>query len=112
MIDVVRELRIEVTHGVVRQCREMNHRVEAVEVRHREVTKVFSNLWNLFGRLPELAACKQVCIEAKHLVIGGLEDRSGNRTDVSFMAGQKYLHLTPTQRKVRGRRGSASIEHS
>ena len=65
----------------------MHHRVEAPEIGLREVAHVFADFRNLRGRFTEVAAGEQIRIQSYNFVAGGLQDRSGNRTDVTLMPG-------------------------
>src|SRR5262245_10055354 len=70
----------------------MHHRLEPFEVRLREIANVFPHLRHLWGRVPELTARKQVCIQANHVMAGGSQERSRHGADIAFMAGQQYSH--------------------
>ena len=88
MVDVVGQLRIEVTQRIVRQGGEMHHAVEAVEIRLREVAEVLTYLRNFRRRPSEIAARKKVRIESDNFVARGTQHGSGNRADIALVPGQ------------------------
>src|SRR5262245_11422535 len=72
----------------------MHHRVKSLQVRFREITDIFTHLRYIRGRIPELTACKQVGIQADHVMAGGTQEGARNSADITFMAGQQYSHTT------------------
>src|SRR5712691_2157357 len=94
MVDIVRQVSIEVAQGVIGQSSQMYHRVESHEVRLRKIADVFTNLRHTRDHFPELTAHKQACIEADHFMARGTQDGSRNCADIAFMAGQQYSHVT------------------
>ena len=96
MIDVVGELRIEIANGSFDNAAKWTTASKpsrSALVRSRRSLRISGISWCF----PELATCKQICIEANHFVAGGLEHWPSNRADVSFMSGQKYFHVTPAK---------------
>src|SRR5882724_406166 len=71
----------------------MHHCVEPREIRLRKITDVFTNLRHIRGRVPELAARKQVCVQADHFMARGTQEGARNGADIAFMASQQYSHV-------------------
>ena len=65
----------------------MHHRVKAHEIRLGEVTHIFAELGDLGCRFTEVTAGEQIRIQSDNIVASGLQDRSGNSTDVTLMPG-------------------------
>jgi hypothetical protein len=66
----------------------MHHRVKALEIRFRQIADVFANLWNVLSPFTELAAGKQICVQADNLMAGGTQYGSRNGADIASMASQ------------------------
>jgi hypothetical protein len=76
MVDLERQLRIEVAQRVVRQAGKMQHGVEAEEIRHLEFADVFAQARDVVDRTAALerATLVKVAVAAEHIV-SGLEQR-------------------------------------
>ena len=92
MVNVVSELRIEVTDRIVRKRGEMDYSVEASQVCRSQVAKVLGQLGNSRHRLPEITLGEEIGVEADHFVASGLENGRRNSADISLVTGQEYAH--------------------
>src|SRR5215467_1479211 len=70
----------------------MNHRIESLEIKSRQVPKVLANLRNVLEPFSKLATFKQVGIKADDFVARRVEHRHGDRSDITLVAGKQYLH--------------------
>ena len=79
MVDVLGQRRVEIAERVVRQAGEMEDRIEAIEVVHRDVTDVLADRGDT-RRLDRVAterrAGVQVCVESDDLMAFGHEHRA------------------------------------
>ena len=94
VIDLVRRLGTQVAERVVRQRREMNHRVKAFEVVRLHVTDVLVHRGDVGGRLAVGARVVEVSVEARDVVTGRVEHRRQHTADVAVVAGDENLHVT------------------
>ena len=90
MVDVVGGLRVEVAERVVADRREVQHRVEAVEVGGLDVADVLAQRGDPGRRVAEHAVLEQVRVEPDDVVAGPLEERDQHRADVAVVAGDEY----------------------
>ena len=94
MVDLVRELGIEIAERVVREIGQVDHRVEAAQLIDRDIPHVLLELRNGYNTLLfERALLEQIGVEAHHFVARFDEDRDHNGADVALMAGDQYLHF-------------------
>src|SRR5215467_14675951 len=70
----------------------MNHRIESLEIKSRQVPKVLANLRNVLEPFSKLATFKQVGIKADDFVARRVQHRHGNRSDITLVACKQYLH--------------------
>ena len=91
-VDVVGPLLVQIADGVVRECREMHDRVEAVEVRRRDVADVAAHRRDRREVCAEVAALVEARVEADDVVPCRLELRREDRADVPVAAGDEDAH--------------------
>src|SRR5215831_20248984 len=70
----------------------MNHPIESLQIRGRQVSKVLANLRNVLEPVPKLATFKQVGIKTDDFVARRVQHRHGDRSDIPLVAGKQYLH--------------------
>ncbi len=92
VIDVEGGRRVEIAERIVRERREVQHGVEAVEVGRRDVAHVLADPRDLGEGASEVAALEQATVEAGHLMARGGEHRYERRADIAAVAGYEYPH--------------------
>ena len=92
VIDVVRQLGVEVAERVVRERREMDDRVESLEIAPPDVADVLPDVPDPRERVAEGAGLVEVTVEAGHLVPGVLEEGDEDAADVALVSGDQDLH--------------------
>lgn len=73
----------------------MQYGVEPIQIGRGEIAQVFDDLGHRRGRRSEFATREQVGVEADYLMAGGLQNRSCDRANISFVTRQKNSHVTP-----------------
>ena len=92
MIDIKRQLRIEVPQRIVGQCRQVHHGVDAFEVGRLNIAQVFHNLRNRNRFRSKGAGAIQVCIQSNDLVARFQKHRDQNRPDITTVSRYQYSH--------------------
>ena len=98
MIDVVGEFGVEIAERIVRQRRQMDDRVEAVEIGRRHVAHVLADAPApaticAAGRIG--AALIEIAVAADDLVARLQQHRHHHGADVALMAGDQNTHARP-----------------
>ena len=70
MVDVVRELRVEVTERIVRQGGEVDDGFETLEMAGLDVPEIKPDAGDLLPAIPEAARLVEAGVEPHHLVTG------------------------------------------
>jgi hypothetical protein len=92
VVDLVGDVGVEVPDRVVAHRGQVDHRVEAGEVRGLDVAHVPVNRLDLRLDRPEPAIGEQVVVQADDLVVGALQAGDEDRADVSAMTGDQDAH--------------------
>jgi hypothetical protein len=92
MIYVVGDPRVQVAERIVGERCKMENTIKAREIFRRDVAQVFSHLGYFCRRFAEVAARKQVRVQADYFVSRSLQHRSRNGADIAFMPRKQYLH--------------------
>ena len=87
MVDVVGDLRIQVTQRVVGKGGQMDDRLESLQVPPLNVPEVDSELRHRLNPWRERAFLKQVAVETHHVVTGAQQPGHHGRADVAFVSG-------------------------
>src|SRR5918995_3252212 len=92
VVDVVRELRVEVTERIVRKRRKVDDGFETLEMAGLDVAEIKPDAGDRLPAIPEAARLVKAGVEPHHLVTGLDQQRDHDRSDVALMAGDQDLH--------------------
>src|SRR5215472_15146237 len=92
MVDVIGQLRIEISQWVVGQRCQVYHRVKALQVGPGKIAEIFADFGNRFTLVAEIAARIEIGVETCDLVAGGTQERTRDGADVALMTSQQNLH--------------------
>lgn len=95
VIDLVGELRIEITERIVGERSEMNDGVETCQVGEGKIAHVLADAGNFFGGRSKITSGEEIGIEADDIVPRGLHEGASYGTDVAFMASKENFHTRP-----------------
>ena len=97
-VDVVSCFGAEIPERVVRQRRQVQHRVKSQEVRHFHVADVLQDRRHIldFATGGEGATLVEVAVEAGNLVAGTRQHRGQHRPDVAPVTRYQYAHFVFT----------------
>src|SRR6266545_1332999 len=117
VVHVVRRLRAEVAHRVVRDRRQVEDRVEAAEISRRDVADVHPQRLDLCNALVQGAPLVEIRVQADDLMARRLQHRDEHGADVAVVAGDEDPHLHhriigacfPTTTHAARRRGGDSL---
>jgi len=87
MVDVVRDLGVQVAQRIVGERREVDDRVEPLQVRRLDVPKVQPQLRNVVNARSERTPPEEITVEADHLVAGAEQHRHHHGADVTLVSG-------------------------
>ena len=63
----------------------MHDRIEAIQIRSVKIAKIFADLGNVGGSSPKSQPVKQVGIQADYFMPRGMQHRSSDSADITFM---------------------------
>jgi hypothetical protein len=92
VIDLVRQVRIEISQRIVRERGEMHDGVASAQVGGLDVANILHDGGHLRHAAAERAAVIQVDVHAEHVVPGGLQAPRQDRADVAEMTGDEDAH--------------------
>ncbi len=92
MVDLICELGVEVPERVVRECCEVDDRVEASELIGRDVPDVASDRRDRGRRRPQDAVGEERGVETDDIVSRLVERRRQDAADISVVPGDEDAH--------------------
>src|SRR3954471_5614441 len=92
MVDVVSQLGVEVSQGVVRERRQVNDGIEAVQETTIHVAQIGANLTDRRRWDAKIAPIVEPDVQPGNLMPGFLHQRSHYRTDETQMPGDQDFH--------------------
>ncbi len=92
MIDVVGDLRLQITEWVIGEGGQMDDGVESLEVDAPDVSEVDPQLRNRPDAGAECALLKKVAAEANYLVGSTQQHGCHKRPDIALVPGQEEAH--------------------
>ena len=92
VVDVVGEVRGERAERVVRQCGQVDDRVETLHVGQVHVTQVHRVAGRVERRRAEQARREQAGVQPHHLVARGRQHRRHDRAEVALVSGEQHSH--------------------
>src|SRR5207244_7088729 len=96
MIDVVRQIRIQVAQRIVRKSREMNDSFKSLEVLRLDVAQVLPDGRKFSRGIAEGALLEKIAVQSHHFMARVGHQRRHDGADVAFMASQQYSHSRST----------------
>src|SRR5204862_3399914 len=92
MVDVERAVIAQAAERIVRQGREMHHRVEAAKIGRRHVANVLADRGDGTAVAAERAVFVKVGVQPCNIVARACEHIHHDGPDVSVVAGDEHLH--------------------
>src|ERR1700735_2428799 len=100
MIDIVRELRVEIPQWIIRERSQMHDRVKAFQVCPGKIPQILAHLGNSRQRATEVATSEEIGVETTHLIASGTKNRPCHGADITFMTSQQNFHMPPIWEKI------------
>jgi hypothetical protein len=96
VVDVVGDVRVEISHGVVRQTAQVDDGVEPLHVAGPQISQVLADAGDVGDTDPEGALLEQVAVQPDQVVPGGLQHRHHHTADIATMPGHQDAHQSRT----------------
>ena len=88
MVDLVGTLRIEIAQRVVRERGQVDHRIEAVQVRLPDVAQIHAPSGRLRRALTERAPLEQTIVQPDDRMVRATQHRRHHRADIALVTCQ------------------------
>jgi len=93
MVNVVREIRIQASQGIVGQGRQVHDSLESSQIQPLDISNIGAELiGGRDHRSSEIAPAEQARVESYDLVAGRSEGLDHDTTDVAFVARHQDAH--------------------
>src|SRR5215470_8075901 len=93
VVDVVGQVRVQVSQWIVGQSRQVEHRLTTLQIRYCNVAQILTDGGELPGSLPERALFKKIAVQSDDFVPSVRQQRRHHRADISLMTRNQYPHF-------------------
>ncbi len=94
IVDFVSDVGIQIPQWIVRQCSQMQHGIESLQIGEFDFANIFADGANFRRWLAKGTVAIQVAIQADDFVTFRLQHGNQYGSDVSFIAGDEYSHCS------------------